>query len=71
MRCFTATVPGNGGAPPVPAATFEERARQGSLIAAALGCQVVVGHSLGANVALEMVCFSDRSPAACWGYARI
>jgi pimeloyl-ACP methyl ester carboxylesterase len=54
IRCVTTTLPGYGGASPVTAATFEERARQAGSIATAFRCQVVVGHSVGANVALEI-----------------
>lgn len=55
MTCVATTLPGYGGSPWPGPATFEERARQGGNIAAAYGCDVVVGHSVGANVALEMV----------------
>ena len=54
-RCVATTLPGYGGTPWPGPATFEERARQAANMAAVYGCDVVVGHSVGANVALEMV----------------
>ena len=50
-----ATLPGFGGTPPPDDLSMENYAAQASKLAADLRCDVVVGHSLGANVALEMV----------------
>lgn len=50
-----ATLPGFGGTPPPGDLSVENYAAQASKLAADFGCDVVVGHSLGANVALEMV----------------
>jgi pimeloyl-ACP methyl ester carboxylesterase len=48
------TLPGNGGTPPPADLSVENYARLTADLAADLGCDVVVGHSMGANVALEM-----------------
>jgi pimeloyl-ACP methyl ester carboxylesterase len=55
VRCVAVTVPGFGGARPVGETTIEGLARVAGDIAAELGCDGVVGHSIGANIALEMV----------------
>ena len=49
------TLPGFGGTPPPDDLSMENYAAQASKLAADFRCDVVVGHSLGANVALEMV----------------
>lgn len=49
------TLPGFGGTPPPKDMTMENYARMMAEFAAEAGCDVLVGHSLGANVAIEMV----------------
>lgn len=49
------TLPGFGGTPPPEDLTMENYARLMGEFAAEAGCDVLVGHSLGANVAIEMV----------------
>ena len=53
IRLVATTLPGYGGAPALAAASFEERGRQAAALARAYKCGVIVGHSIGANVALE------------------
>lgn len=53
-RLIAVTLPGNGGTPPPADLSVENYARLTAELAADLGCDVVVGHSMGANVALEM-----------------
>lgn len=55
VRFVATTLPGFGGTPPPADLSMEAYARQAAKVAADLRCDVVVGHSLGANVALEMV----------------
>ena len=55
VRFEATTLPGFGGTEPLDDLSFENYARTAGKIAADLGCDAVVGHSLGANVALEMV----------------
>ena len=57
VRAFAATLPGFGGVP-FPTgfdASPEAHAAYAGALARELGCDAVVGHSFGANVALEMV----------------
>jgi pimeloyl-ACP methyl ester carboxylesterase len=54
VRMIAVTLPGMGGAPPPADPSIENIARMAAECAADLGCGVVVGHSYGANVALEM-----------------
>ncbi|MFJ6797309.1 alpha/beta fold hydrolase [Streptomyces sp. NPDC091268] len=49
------TLPGFGGTPPPRDVTMENYAGMMAEFAADEGCDVLVGHSLGANVAIEMV----------------
>jgi len=49
------TLPGFSGTPAPDDVSMENYARVAGTIAAELGCDAVVGHSLGANVAIEMV----------------
>ena len=53
-RLIAVTLPGNGGSAPPADLSVENYARVTAKLAAELGCDVVVGHSMGANVALEM-----------------
>ncbi|WHM40295.1 alpha/beta hydrolase [Streptomyces sp. BPTC-684] len=54
VRLVAVTLPGHGGTPAPRDTTVENYARLAAECAAELGCDVVVGHSMGANVALEM-----------------
>lgn len=55
LRLVTTTLPGNAGRPPPADYSMEAYARDAAKLAAEHGADVVVGHSLGANVAIEMV----------------
>jgi pimeloyl-ACP methyl ester carboxylesterase len=55
IRFVATTLPGFGGTPAPDDLSMESYARQAGRLAAELGCDLVVGHSLGGNVALEMV----------------
>jgi pimeloyl-ACP methyl ester carboxylesterase len=55
IRFVATTLPGFGGTPAPEDVSMENYARLAGRLAADLGCDAVVGHSLGANVALEMV----------------
>jgi pimeloyl-ACP methyl ester carboxylesterase len=55
VRSVVTTLPGFGGTPAPADVSLEEYARVAGTLATELGCDAVVGHSLGANVALEMV----------------
>lgn len=54
VRLVAVTLPGNGGTPVPDDLSIENYARLTAELAADLGTDVVVGHSMGANVALEM-----------------
>jgi pimeloyl-ACP methyl ester carboxylesterase len=54
VRMIAVTLPGMGGAPAPSDPSIENIARMAAECARDLGCSVVVGHSYGANVALEM-----------------
>lgn len=54
VRLVAVTLPGHGGTPAPTDVSIENYARLMSGLAAERGCSVVVGHSNGANVALEM-----------------
>lgn len=55
MRLVAATLPGHAGAPPPDDYTVENYARLATALAKQVGACVVVGFSIGASVALEMV----------------
>ena len=55
IRFVATTLPGFSGTPAPDDVSMESYARVAGTIAAELGCDAVVGHSLGANVAIEMV----------------
>jgi pimeloyl-ACP methyl ester carboxylesterase len=55
IRFVASTLPGFGGTPAPDDVSMENYARVAGTIAAELGCDAVVGHSLGGNVAIEMV----------------
>ena len=63
LRFVATTLPGFGGTTPPTDVSIENYARLAGRLAADAGCDVVVGHSLGANVALEMVAAGEfRGP---------
>ena len=63
LRFVATTLPGFGGTTPPTDLSIENYARLAGRLAADAGCDVVVGHSLGANVALEMVAAGEfRGP---------
>jgi pimeloyl-ACP methyl ester carboxylesterase len=53
-RLVAATLPGNAGTPPPDDFSIESYARLAAELAVDNGCDVVVGFSMGASVALEM-----------------
>src|SRR4051794_12838187 len=55
MRLIAATLPGHAGAPPPDDYSVENYARLATQLAADVGADVVVGFSMGATVAFEMV----------------
>ncbi|GAA0662437.1 hypothetical protein GCM10010193_12180 [Kitasatospora atroaurantiaca] len=55
VRLVATTVPGFAGTPAPQDLSMENYAALLGTLAAERGCEVVVGHSLGANLALEMV----------------
>jgi pimeloyl-ACP methyl ester carboxylesterase len=55
IRLVTTTVPGFAGTPPPEDPSIGGLARQAAKLAAETACDVVVGHSMGGNVAMEMV----------------
>ena len=54
IHFVAATLPGHGGTEPPDDLSLENYARLAGKLAADFRCDGVVGHSLGANVALEM-----------------
>jgi pimeloyl-ACP methyl ester carboxylesterase len=54
IRLVAVTLPGNGGTQAPQDLSVENYARLTAELAEQLGCTAVVGHSMGANVALEM-----------------
>ncbi|GAA3432789.1 alpha/beta fold hydrolase [Kutzneria kofuensis] len=54
LKLVAATLPGHGGSPPPEDPGIEACAHDAAKLAAEHGCDVVVGYSMGANVALEM-----------------
>jgi pimeloyl-ACP methyl ester carboxylesterase len=54
IRFVATTLPGFGDTPPPDDLRMENDARLAGKLAADYGCDVVVGHSLGGNVAIEM-----------------
>jgi pimeloyl-ACP methyl ester carboxylesterase len=54
VRLVAATLPGHGGTAPPDDYTIESAAEAVAKLAAEIGCDVVVGFSMGASVALEM-----------------
>jgi pimeloyl-ACP methyl ester carboxylesterase len=78
VHVVAVTLPGHGGSPPLQDMSIEHYADLAAGLAAELRCDAVVGFSMGANVALEMVgsgafhgpvillapCFSRKDEAA-------
>jgi len=54
LRLVAAALPGHGGTRPVGDLSIESYATLAAALAAEIGADAVVGHSLGANVAIEM-----------------
>jgi pimeloyl-ACP methyl ester carboxylesterase len=54
VRCVAITLPGFAGTPPTRDLTLESHAAFASSVADRVGADVIVGHSQGANVALEI-----------------
>ena len=54
VRFVATTIPGYGGTPALADFSVEALATAAGKLAVDFGCDAVVGHSLGANVALEM-----------------
>jgi pimeloyl-ACP methyl ester carboxylesterase len=68
VRLVAVTLPGHAGAPPPEDFSIETCARLAAARAAGLGCDAVVGFSLGATVALEMaVSGAFRGPVVLLG----
>ena len=61
IKFVAATLPGQGGTPPSKDISIEGYARLAGTLAADRGCNAVVGHSTGANVAIEMAAAGDFS----------
>jgi pimeloyl-ACP methyl ester carboxylesterase len=61
MRFIATTIPGFGGTSPLADLSMESYSRLAARLAADLSCDVVVGHSLGANLAVEMVSAGEFS----------
>lgn len=61
IRFVATTLQGFGGTPAPDDVSMENYARLAGRLAADLGCDAVVGHSLGANVAIEMVAAGEFS----------
>jgi pimeloyl-ACP methyl ester carboxylesterase len=59
LRLVATTLPGYGGTPPPADVSVENYARLAGKLARDLECDAVVGHSLGANVAIEMARTSE------------
>ena len=61
IRFVATTLPGFGGTSPPDDLSMESYSKRSSRLAADLACDVVVGHSLGANVAVEMAAAGEFS----------
>jgi pimeloyl-ACP methyl ester carboxylesterase len=61
IRFIATTLPGFGGTAPPDDLSMENYSKLASGLAADLSCDVVVRHSLGANVAIEIVSASEFS----------
>ena len=54
LRFVATTLPGHAGTPPPKDLSPVSYARSAAELAKDLGCDIVVGHSMGATVAIEM-----------------
>src|SRR5438093_7054594 len=61
IRFVAATVPGFGATRPLGDPTMENVVSAAAKLATDLGCNAVVGHSVGANIALEMAATGEFS----------
>jgi pimeloyl-ACP methyl ester carboxylesterase len=61
IRFVATTVPGFGGTAPPEDLSMESYSKLAGQLASDLGCDAVVGHSLGANIALEMASAGEFS----------
>ena len=61
IRFVAATVPGFGGTAPPKDMSMESYSKLAGKLASELGCDAVVGHSLGANIAVEMASAGEFS----------
>jgi pimeloyl-ACP methyl ester carboxylesterase len=61
IRFVATTLPGFGRTPAPQDVSMENYSRLAGALAADLGCDAVVGHSLGANIALEMAAAGEFS----------
>jgi pimeloyl-ACP methyl ester carboxylesterase len=61
IRFVATTVPGFGGTRPLGDPTMENVVSAAAKLATDLGCNAVVGHSVGANIALEMAATGEFS----------
>ena len=61
IRFVATTIPGFGGTVPPKDMSMESYAKLAGKLASDLGCDAVVGHSLGANIAIEMACAGEFS----------
>jgi pimeloyl-ACP methyl ester carboxylesterase len=61
IRFVTTTIPGFGGTAPPADLSMESYSKLAGKLASDLGCDAVVGHSLGANIAVEMASAGEFS----------
>jgi pimeloyl-ACP methyl ester carboxylesterase len=61
LRFVATTIPGHAGTEPPEDLSQEAYARSAGQLAKDLGCDIVIGHSMGANVALEMAALGTFS----------
>src|SRR5215218_10215712 len=61
IRFVATTVPGFGGTAPPKDMSMESYSKLAGKLASELGCDAVVGHSLGANIAIEMASAGEFS----------
>src|SRR5881409_158053 len=61
IRFVATTVPGFGGTTPPENMSMESYSKLAGKLASDLGCDAVVGHSLGANIAIEMASAGEFS----------
>ena len=67
VRTIAVTVPGMGGTPAPKDLSIENLARLAAQCAADLGCDIAVGFSMGANIALEMAALARSAGRwCCW-----